>query len=300
MQKSLIVLLGPTGIGKTDLSIHIAKHFGAEIISCDSRQFYKGMNIGTAVPSDEQLAEVRHYFIQEISPSAYYSASLFERDVMALLPQLFERSDIAIMVGGSGMYIDAVCQGIDEIPDVDPEVRLRYLQKYRSEGIESIRADLRILDPEHYRKVDLRNYKRILRALEICETTGRPYSSFLNREKPIRNFNIVKAGLELDRDELYDRINLRVDRMIEAGLEDEARDLLPFREYNALNTVGYKEMFEYFHARISYDKTIELIKRNSRRYAKRQITWWARDKGIAWFHPGRYDEIISWVEAKIA
>jgi len=300
MQKSLIVLLGPTGIGKTDLSIHIAKHFGAEIISCDSRQFYKGMNIGTAVPSDEQLAEVRHYFIQEISPSAYYSASLFERDVMALLPQLFERSDIAIMVGGSGMYIDAVCQGIDEIPDVDPEVRLRYLQKYRSEGIESIRADLRILDPEHYRKVDLRNYKRILRALEICETTGRPYSSFLNREKPIRNFNIVKAGLELDRDELYDRINLRVDRMIEAGLEDEARDLLPFREYNALNTVGYKEMFEYFHARISYDKTIELIKRNSRRYAKRQITWWARDKEIAWFHPGRYDEIISWVEAKIA
>jgi len=300
MQKSLIVLLGPTGIGKTDLSIHIAKHFGAEIISCDSRQFYKGMNIGTAVPSDEQLAEVRHYFIQEISPSAYYSASLFERDVMALLPQLFERSDIAIMVGGSGMYIDAVCQGIDEIPDVDPEVRLRYLQKYRSEGIESIRADLRILDPEHYRKVDLRNYKRILRALEICETTGRPYSSFLNREKPIRNFNIVKAGLELDRDELYDRINLRVDRMIEAGLEDEARDLLPFREYNALNTVGYKEMFEYFNARISYDKTIELIKRNSRRYAKRQITWWARDKGIAWFHPGRYDEIISWVEAKIA
>ncbi|HUS85871.1 MAG TPA: tRNA (adenosine(37)-N6)-dimethylallyltransferase MiaA [Bacteroidales bacterium] len=300
MQKSLIVLLGPTGIGKTDLSIDIAKHFKTEIISCDSRQFYKGMSIGTAVPSDLQRAAIKHYFIQEISPSAYYSASLFERDVMALLPQLFESGNIVLMVGGSGMYIDAVCQGIDEIPDVDPEVRLRYLQKYRREGIESIRADLRILDPEHYRKVDLRNYKRILRALEICETTGRPYSSFLNKEKRKRDFIVAKAGLELNRDELYDRINLRVDRMIEAGLEEEARDLLPFREFNALNTVGYKEMFEYFQGKISFEKAVELIKRNSRRYAKRQITWWSGDQGIAWFHPDRSDDIISWIEGKIA
>jgi tRNA dimethylallyltransferase len=296
MQNSLIVLLGPTGVGKTDVSIDIARHFGTAIISCDSRQFYREMTIGTAVPSEEQLSAIKHHFIQFLSVKDYYSSSLFERDVLQILPALFSKNNIVLMTGGSGMYINAVCYGIDDIPDADPEIRQKYTRKYLEEGIESLRVDLRLLDPEHYRVADLRNPKRLIRALEICGTTGRPYSSFLKNEKRERSFNVIRIGLQRPREELYQRINERVDRMINLGLEDEARALYGYKNLNALNTVGYKEFFDFFEEKISGEKAIELIKRNSRRYAKRQMTWWAKERDITWFEPGQVKEIIEYIE----
>jgi tRNA dimethylallyltransferase len=295
MNKSLIILLGPTGIGKTDLGIDIARHFRTEIISCDSRQFFREMSVGTAVPSRLQLEKVKHHFIGHLSVNDYYSASRFEHDFLQLSRKLFEIYDLLIMTGGSGLYIDAVCGMMDEIPDVDSAVRDKYLRKYIDEGLESIRTDLRLIDPDYYRRVDLKNYKRIIRALEISESTGKPYSNFLKQEGKERNFNILKIGLTMDRQQLYARINERVDRMIAAGLEEEAKRLLGHRDRNALNTVGYKEMFMYFDGEISRDKAIELIKRNSRRYARRQMTWWRRDRDIKWFHPDQKEEIIKYI-----
>ena len=299
MNNTLVILLGPTGIGKTDLSIDIALYFNTEIISCDSRQFYREMSIGTAVPSLEQLKKVKHHFIRHISVVDYYSASRFEKDFIQLSQKLFTHHSIVLMVGGSGLYIDAASGKIDEIPDVDQSVRDKYLDKFRKEGLESLRADLRLLDPDYYRIVDLKNHKRIIRALEICETTGKPYSFFLHKKGTARDFNILKVGLRLDRQELYRRINERVDRMISEGLEKEAGDLLEYRDNNALNTVGYKEMFRYFDGEISREKTIELIKRDSRRYAKRQLTWWSRDKDIEWFHPKEKQAIIQYIDQEV-
>jgi tRNA dimethylallyltransferase len=296
MNNILIVLLGPTGVGKTDASITLAAHFNCEIISADSRQFFRDMKIGTACPSDEQLKTIRHNFIGFLSVNEYYSSSLFERDVLALLPQLFEKNNFVLMTGGSGMYIDAVCGGIDDIPDVDPAVREKYSSMYREEGLEGLRLALKISDPDHYARVDLKNYKRIIRALEICETTGRPYSSFLKNRKRERDFKIIKAGLERPREELYERINSRVDQMILNGLEEEARLLYRFKDLNALNSVGYREFFDFFDGKITRDKAIELIKRNSRRYAKRQITWWSKDKDIAWFRPDQIKDLICYIE----
>jgi tRNA dimethylallyltransferase len=295
MQNILLVLLGPTGVGKTDISIDIAGGLGSEIISGDSRQFYSEMAIGNAVPGESQLKKIKHHFIKFLSVKDYYSASLFERDVLTLLPKLFKKKNIVLMVGGSGMYIDAVCNGIDDIPDVDPAIREKYTRKFNEEGIESLRVSLKLLDPEHYKKVDLKNYKRIIRALEICETTGQPYSSFLIKEKRERDFRVIKIGLERPRKELYERINRRVDMMIEQGLEEEARSLFELKDLNALNTVGYREFFEYFENKISIEKAVELIKRNSRRYAKRQMTWWSKDKEIKWYHPDQKQEIIDYI-----
>jgi tRNA dimethylallyltransferase len=299
MKKTLIVLLGPTSIGKTDISITIARHFGCEIISADSRQFYREMKIGTAVPSEEQLAEIKHHFIRFISAEDYYSASLFERDVLKILPGLFERNNLVLMTGGSAMYIDAVCSGIDNIPDVDPSVREKYKEKYMKEGIAGLRLALKILDPDHYDKVDLKNPKRIIRALEICESTGRPYSSFLTKRRKERDFRIIKAGLERPREELYERINARVDEMVSSGLETEAESLYELRHLNALNSVGYREFFDYIEGKTSRDKAIELIKRNTRRYAKRQMTWWGKDKEIRWFQADKADEIVKHIETVI-
>lgn len=296
MKDNLIVILGPTGVGKTDITIKIASHFDCEIISSDSRQFYREIKIGTAVPSDIQLNTIKHHFIGFLSVHDYYSSNLFERDVLRLLPELFVRKSIVIMSGGSGMYIDAVCSGTDDIPDVDPAVREKYDKKYREEGIESLRISLRLLDPDHYLKVDLRNARRIIRALEICETTGLPYSSFLKREASERNFGIVKVGLATNRSELYQAINRRVDEMVVKGLEEEARQLFEFRGLNALKCVGYREFFDFFDGKISKEEAIELIKRNSRRYAKRQMTWWAKDKEIRWFHPNELQQIIHYIE----
>jgi len=299
MKNFLTVLLGPTGVGKTELSIEIAERAGTSIISADSRQFYREMKIGTAVPSGEQLKRVKHYFIQFLSVEEYYSASLYERDVLNLLPQLFKKNKQVILAGGSGMYIDAVCSGIDDIPDVDPAVREKYTALYMEEGIEGLRVALRILDPDHYTRVDLRNHKRIIRALEICETTGKPYSSFLKKEKRERNFSIIKIGLNRDRDELYDRINIRVDQMIKDGLEDEVQKLYHLRHLNALNTVGYREIFDYFDGTVTRNKAIELIKRNSRHYAKRQLTWWGKDKSIVWFDAEDREGIFRHLEQNL-
>ena len=258
------------------------------------------MSIGTAIPSEVQLKNIKHHFIKFLSVKDYYSASLFERDVLSLLPELFKKNKIVLMAGGSGMYIDAVCDGIDEMPDADPAIRKKYIRKYKEEGLESLRVCLKLLDPEHYKNVDLRNYKRIIRALEICETTGLPYSSFLNKEKRVRDFGIIKIGLERPREELYERINMRVDRMIRLGLEEEARGLQVSKNLNPLNTMGYKEFFDFFEGKISKDKAVELIKRNSRRYAKRQMTWWAKDKDIRWFHPERKQEIFHYISNAIS
>jgi tRNA dimethylallyltransferase len=294
MKNFLIVLIGPTGVGKTAVSIDIASHFKCEIISADSRQFFREMRIGTAVPSELQLETIKHHFIRFLSVNDYYSSSLFERDVLELLPKLFSNNNVALMTGGSGMYIDAVCHGIDDIPDVDLSVREKYIGLYMEEGIEGLRATLKLLDPEHYAKVDLKNYKRIIRALEICESTGRPYSSFLKKQKREREFGIIKIGLERSRDDLYERINSRVDEMVRTGIEDEAKKLYSFRDLNALNSVGYKEYFDVFDGKMSKEKAIELIKRNSRRYAKRQLTWWSKDKEIKWFKPEQVKEIIEY------
>lgn len=296
MENYLIILLGPTGVGKTDFSINLAENTGSEIISADSRQFYKEMSIGTAVPDEAQLKKAKHHFIHFLSVKDYYSASLFERDVLNLLPDLFRKNNSVIMTGGSGMYIDAVCNGIDDIPDVDPAIREKYTSMYRETGIEGLRVALKILDPEHYSNVDLRNYKRIIRALEICETTGLPYSSFLKKEKRKREFRIIKIGLNRERTELYERINRRVDEMIAAGLEPEARNLFHLRHLNALNTVGYREMFDYIEGKTDFDEAVGLIKRNTRRYAKRQLTWWAKDKEITWFSPDNKEDVFRYIE----
>jgi tRNA dimethylallyltransferase len=295
MKNFLIVILGPTGVGKSDLSVDIASHFNTEIISADSRQFYKEMKIGTAVPSADQLGRVSHHFIRSLSVKDYFSSSLFERAVMELLPSLFSKNKIVIMTGGSGLYIDAVCNGIDDIPDIDPSVREKYNAKFKKEGIESLRAELKLVDPDYYGRVDLRNHKRIIRALEIYGTTGRHFTEFLVKKKVERDFNIIKIGLARNREELYQRINERVDEMIRDGLEDEARELYEFRELNPLKSVGYREFFDFFEGRISREEAIELIKRNSRRYAKRQMTWWSRDRQIKWFAPSQVQDIIKYI-----
>ncbi len=299
MNNFLIVVLGPTGVGKTDISVDLAARFNSEIISADSRQFFSEMEIGTAVPCDLQLAKIKHHFIRFLPVTDYYSASLFERDVISLLPYLFKKNKLVIMTGGSGLYIDAVCNGYDDIPDVDPEIREKYIGIYEIEGIASLRASLKLLDPDHYSKVDLKNHKRILRALEICESTGKPYSSFLKKQKREREFSIIKIGLNRNRDELYERINTRVDEMLAKGLEEEARQLYQFRNLNALNCVGYREFFDFFEGKISRDKAIELIKRNSRRYAKRQMTWWSKDQEIKWFRPDQLPEIENFIEVNL-
>ncbi len=295
MKKFLIVILGPTCSGKTDVSIEIALRLNTEIISADSRQFYSEMKIGTAVPDDLQLKQVKHHFIRFLSVRDYYSSSRFERDVLKLLETIFKQNNIALMTGGSAMYIDGVCNGIDDIPDTDPEIREKYIKLFREEGIESLRVALRLLDPEHYSKVDLKNHKRIIRALEICESAGRPYSSFLTKSKIERSFGIIKIGLEMGREELYERINRRVDSMVEKGLEEEARRLYEFRDLNALKSVGYGEFFDFFGGKITKEKAIELIKRNSRRYAKRQMTWWSKDRDIRWFRPENLEGIMKYI-----
>ena len=299
-KKTLLIILGPTASGKTDLAIKAAKWLETEIISADSRQFYREMQIGTAVPSNDHLRIIRHHFIRFISVNDYYSSSLYERDVLKLLPSLFDKNELVLMTGGSGMYIDAVCEGIDDIPDTDPSIREKYTYIYKEQGIEGLRIALRILDPEHFEKIDLKNPKRIIRALEVCETTGRPYSSFLMKKKRERDFEIIKIGLERPREELFNRINLRVDKMVEEGLEEEARSLFKLKHLNALNSVGYREFFDYFEGKITREKAIELIKRNTRRYAKRQMTWWAKDEGIIWFEPEYTEEIISYIDSKIS
>ena len=291
--KTLLVLLGPTGVGKTDLSIELARHYRTSVISCDSRQIYKEMNIGTAVPEREQLAAVPHFFIQTVSVRDYFNCWEFEQQALRKIRELFEERDVVVLAGGSMMYIDAVCKGIDEMPTIDDEVRASVKEMFERDGIEALRLLLKKLDPEWYVRVDLKNGKRVMHALEVCLMTGKPYSSFLTRTVKEREFNIVKIGLNREREELFDRINRRVDIMVESGMEEEARALYPLRHLNALNTVGYKEWFDYFDGKFDREEAIRLIKRNTRRYAKKQLTWYRNDPDIHWFHPSQKEEIRS-------
>jgi len=293
--KTLIAIIGPTGVGKTDLSIDIAQRLNTEIISCDSRQVYKELKIGTAVPTKSQLQKVKHHFIGTKSIYDYYNASMFEVEVLELLDTLFQSFDNVIMTGGSGLYINAVCNGIDDLPTIDHELRTELLERLKNEGVESLRMQLKMIDPDYYRQADTKNPKRILKALEVTLQTGKPYSSFLTNPKKDRNFRILKIGLQRDRDELYERINLRVDQMIKEGLVEEARSFYKEKHLNSLNTVGYRELFDYFDGSISLEKAIELIKRNSRHYAKRQISWFGRDNEIQWFHPDESEKIIEFI-----
>lgn len=299
MLKSLIILLGPTGVGKTNLSIEIAKHFATEIISCDSRQIYREMNIGTAVPDENTLKEVSHHLIHSHSIHDYYNASKYEIEVLEKLDILFEKFDVVLMTGGSMLYIDAVCKGIDDLPEVDAELRSSLIKRMNDEGIESLRAELRFLDPVYYEEVDLRNPKRILHALEICLMTGKPYSSFRTNQCKVRNFNIIKIGLNRERADLYNRINQRVDEMFSDGLVEEARKLYPFRHLNSLNTVGYRELFDYFDNGVSLEEAKEKIKANSRKYARKQLTWFRRDSSIKWFAPPIENEVISFIDLQL-
>lgn len=295
----LIVVTGPTAIGKTSASIEIAKHFNTEIISADSRQLYREMHIGTAVPDLKELNQIKHHFIHTHSIFDYYNASRFEEEVLITLDGLFGQHKLVVMTGGSMLYIDAVCKGIDDLPVVDLEIRNSLIARFEKEGIESLRFELKKLDPVYYGEADLHNHKRILHALEICITTGKPYSSFRTNTRKERPFRILKIGLNTSRDILYARINRRVDDMVNAGLEDEARKLYPHRKNNALNTVGYREWFDYFDGLITYDEAIEKIKSNTRRYARKQLTWFKRDKEINWFDISETHKIIPFIEDQL-
>lgn len=287
MTNYLINIIGPTAIGKTSLSIKVARHFNTEIISADSRQFFKEMKIGTAVPEKHELEAASHHFIQHISVEDNYSVGDFERDAIRKLEELFQSHDLVVMVGGSGLYIKAVTEGLDNFPEVDPQIRKNLNKHLEEDGIDWLQQKLFVLDPEYYKTADVQNPHRLIRALEICIETGKPFSSFLDQEKQARDFKTISIGLTADRELIYDRINKRVDLMIENGLVEEARALYSKKELNALNTVGYKELFQYFDGDIDLETAISEIKKNTRRFAKRQLTWFRKDKNIEWF---KYDE----------
>ena len=282
-RKRLLIILGPTAVGKTGFSISVAQKYGSPVISCDSRQIFREMSIGTAVPSASQLAAVKHYFIQSRSVTDNYTAGKYELEAVDLIERLFaEGHDTLVMAGGSGFYIDAVCKGLDDFPPADPLLREDLMHRLRTEGVESLRLDLRRLDPESYASIDIANGQRVVRALEVCIMTGRKFSSFKTSSVKKRSFSIIKLGLTRPRDELYDRINSRVLQMVDDGLVDEVRSLVEYRTLPALQTVGYREIFSYLDGDITLPRAIELIQRNTRHYAKRQMTWWGRDKDIFW------------------
>lgn len=299
---TLIVITGPTAVGKTALCLGIAKHYDIPIINADSRQIYRDMRIGTASPTESQLAEVKHFLVGKLNLTDYYSASMFEQDVLEILKQQFSEpisKNIALLTGGSMMYIDAVCNGIDDIPTIDDEVRENLKKRLEQEGLERLCEELRLLDPEYYNIVDKKNTRRVIHGLEICYQTGKTYTSFRKRDKKERPFNIIKIALNREREELYCRINKRVDQMIEEGFIDEARALYDQRELNSLNTVGYKELFDHFDGIYSLEEAIERIKGNTRRYARKQLTWFKRDPEVKWFHPDNVDEIINYISQQI-
>ena len=296
MKKTLIVITGPTAVGKTACCLHIARHFGIPIINADSRQMYRDLKIGTAAPTEAQLQEVRHYFVGTLALDEYYSASMFEEQVLKLLDELFQTSDYALMSGGSMMYIDAVCNGIDDIPTIDDKTRTLMKQRLNDEGLERLCEELRQLDPEHYAIVDKKNPRRVVHALEICHMTGQTYTSFRTNRKKERPFRIVKIGLNLPRELLYERINQRVDAMMQQGLLDEVERNACNRALNALNTVGYKELFNYLDGTWTLDEAVERIKGNTRCYARKQLTWFKKDETMRWFSPNDEKEIINYIE----
>lgn len=298
MQKHLIVITGPTGVGKTRVTIELAIHYGSEIVSADSRQIYKEFYIGTATPSASELQQAKHHLIQTHSISDTYNASIYEDEAIKVIEELFRKNDIVFLTGGSMLYIDAVCKGIDEMPDVDPDIRLNLKQKFADEGIESMRLQLKQLDPEYYRIVDLKNPARIIHALEVCLGTGKTFSSFRTNPRKVRTFSIVKIGLDCDRADLHRKINSRVDKMISDGLAKEVQNLKSYRNMTALNTVGYRELFDYFDGKTNFETAVELIKRNTRRYARKQLTWFRNDPDVSWFHPDDISSIVRHIDFK--
>lgn len=294
--KKLIVLTGPTGVGKTELSLNLAESLYSPIISCDSRQIFHEIPVGTAAPTEEQLHRVRHYFVGCKSIHEYYSAAKYETDVISLLDnELFKSNDTVLMTGGSMLYIDAVCRGIDDMPDVDENLRKDLIQRYNAEGIDNILAELKLLDPEYYMKVDLKNHKRVIHGLEICLMTGRPYSQFRTGKTKQRSFDIIKVCLDRDRNDLYKRIDNRVDNMIKSGLLEEAAALYEFRSLNSLNTVGYKEIFAYMDGNCSLDEAVNNIRNNTHKYARKQLTWFRKDPDYKWFHADNKDDVIKYL-----
>ena len=296
---TLIVLIGPTGVGKTELSLKIAEHCHTEIISSDSRQLYADLKIGTAAPTPEQLKRVPHHFVGTLQLTDYYSAARYEEEVMEKLKELFQTHSSGVMTGGSMMYIDAVCKGIDDIPTIDSDTRELMLKRYEKEGLEALCAELKLLDPEYYAQVDVKNPKRVIHALEICYMTGKTYTSFRTRSQKKRPFNILKIGLRREREELYERINRRVDLMMEEGLLEEAKRVYPYRSLNSLNTVGYKELFKFLDGEWELPFAIEKVKQNSRIYSRKQMTWFKRDADITWFHPDQETEIMEYISRQI-
>lgn len=298
---TLIVITGPTAVGKTELCLRIAEKFNIPVINADSRQIFRGMQIGTAAPTPEQRKRVRHYFVDLLELDEYYNASMYEQDVMKLLYSMFKDKDnaIALLTGGSMMYIDAVCNGIDDIPTISDEVRLLYKQRLEKEGLTALLQELKVKDPQYYDFVDKNNPRRVVHGLEICHQTGRTYSSFRVKEKKQRPFRIIKIALNRDREELYSRINRRVDEMMGNGMVEEARLLLPYRSLNALNTVGYKELFRYFDGEWTMEEAIERIKGNTRRYARKQLTWYKKDNDIVWFDAAETDKVFMYLVDKL-
>lgn len=294
--KRLLVVVGPTGSGKTDLSIRLARHYAAPILSTDSRQVYRGMPIGTAQPSDDQLQAVEHHFIASHDLKDNLNCGEYETQALERLEKLFADHDYVVAVGGSGLYVRALCEGMDDLPQADESLRAELSRRLETEGVGGLAEQLRELDPAYYEVVDRSNPARVVRALEVCLQTGRPYSEQRTGKRRRRPFEIVKIGVDLPREELYSRINRRVDQMLADGLEAEARALYPYRELNALQTVGYREFFDYFDGRTSYDEAVELIKRNSRRYAKRQLTWFRRDPEVRWFRPDDDAAMINYID----
>lgn len=293
---TLIVILGPTGVGKSDCAINLAKVFATEIMSSDSRQIYRHMTIGTAAVTKEQEQGIPHHFVQFLEPNEYYSAAQFERDTLLLLEERFVEHPIMVMTGGSMLYIDAVCNGIDDMPTIKDETRQYVLERYEAEGLESMVEELKRLDPEYALEADLKNSKRVLHALEVCLQTKQKFSTFRKNKKKQRPFNIIKIGINTDRTILYDHINKRVDKMICNGLINEVKALGKYKDFNSLNTVGYKEMFQFFDGEIELDQAIIDIKTHSRNYARKQINWFKRDKEIKWFEPNNIDEMILYIK----
>lgn len=296
--KNLIVITGPTGVGKTELCLRLTDFFNVPIINADSRQIFAEIPIGTAAPTIKQQERTKHYFVGTHKLTDYYSASLYEQDVIQLLDKLFEDSDIAILTGGSMMYIDAVCNGIDDIPTVDENTRETMKRRLATEGLPALVEELKQLDPEHWNIVDRNNPRRVVHALEICHMTGKTYTSFRKNEKKKRPFNIIKIGLTLPREMLYNRINARVIDMINNGFVEEAKKVYPLRGLNSLNTVGYKELFDYFDGNISLDDAIFKIQSNTRRYARKQLTWYKKDENMKWFEPNNVEEILKYIGTK--
>ncbi len=296
----LVVVAGPTGIGKTKTTAKLAKHFRSEVVSFDSRQVYKEMKIGTAFPAPEDQLGVPHHMLAVQSIHDYYNASMFENQVIEILDRLFQKHQLIFFTGGTGFYLDATIKGIDDLPTIDPDLRNSLRKKYEKQGIESIRLQLKTLDPVYYQNADLKNPNRILKALEISIMTGKPYSTFLSAPKKQRNFVPLLIGLDMNRQELYKRINTRVEKMMEEGLMEEAKALFPYKDKNALNTVGYKELFRHLDGEITLDEAIDLIKRNTRKYVRRQLTWFRKYEQMQWFHPEEMNEIIDFVNSRIA